>query len=347
LTSEQTPAEPAAPTPRRSYKWLGTVASVALFAISMGVLYYIVSELDSNDIKTAFAAASRYQLALAILFTICSYTLLTGYDALGFRQLKMRVPYRTTALGSYTSYAVSFTLGFPLITAGTVRYWIYSAVGIGAKAIASLTLIAGVTFWLGMGIVLGFFLLLKPTEIAALSRLPVSMNAMLGGAVLGVVGGYLVWVSQKPRTLTFQGWALNLPNLPVSLAQMTIGALDVCAAGAVLYVLLPQGYGIAYGTFIAAYVFACILGIISHAPGGIGVFEATIILALPGVPTEQLLGSLLLFRVCYYIVPFVFALLLLAGREILLRWKILKVDMAQVDFARSDVADSPSGDRKA
>ena len=323
---------------RRRFKIIGTLASLALFAIAMVVLGYIVKELDAAEISAAFAAASLRQIALAILFTTISYLLLTGYDWLGFRQLGDRVPYPITALGSYTSYAISFTLGFPLITAGTVRYWIYSTIGVGARTIASLTLIAGVTFWLGMCCVLGVCLLWQATAIAELNRLPVLANTLIGIAILSLIGTYLFWVSQKQRILTFQGWTMILPNLKVSLAQMTIGALDVCAAGAALYFLLPKGYGIPYGSFIAAYVFACILGIISHAPGGIGVFEATILLALPGIPSEQLLGSLLLFRLWYYIVPFVIALLLLAGREILLRWRILKTDMAQVDFARSDIA---------
>jgi glycosyltransferase 2 family protein len=324
---------------RRRLKILGTVASGALFVIAIVVLGFIVKELDANEIRAAFAAASGRQIAFALVFTALSYFVLTGYDAIGFRQLGYQVPYRITALGSYTSYAVSFTLGFPLITGGTVRYWIYSTIGIGARTIASLTLIAGVTFWLGMGTVLGLCLIWKAGEIAEFSRLPVLMNRLIGLAILACVAGYLVWVSLKPRALSFQGWSMTLPNLKVSLAQLTIGALDVCAAGAALYVLLPQGYGIAYGSFLAAYVFACILGIVSHAPGGIGVFEATILLALPGVPSEQLLGSLLLFRLYYYVIPFVLALTLLAGREILLRWRILKTDMAQVDFTKSDMAD--------
>jgi hypothetical protein len=136
---------------------------------------------------------------------------------------------------------------------------------------------------------------------------------------------------------------MNLPNLRVSLAQLTLGAVDVCAAGAALYVLLPQGYGISYGTFIAAYVFACILGIASHAPGGIGVFEATILLALPGIPSEQLLGSLLLFRLWYYIVPFVLALLLLASREIMIRSRWLKTDLARPDSQGTGGPQNPAG----
>jgi glycosyltransferase 2 family protein len=326
--------------PRGRLHWLGTAAGLLLFGVSAIVLYIIVRELDAQEIRSAFAAANLRQTMLAVLFTCISYLLLTGYDAVGFRQLGYRVPYRTTAVGSYTSYAVSFTLGFPLITAGTVRYWIYSAVGIGARSIASLTLIAGVTFWLGMGAVLGLCLVWKAGEIAELSRLPAAMNALVGAAALCVIGAYLAWVSARPRSLTFQGWSLKLPNLRISLTQMLIGALDVCAAGAACYFLLPQGYGITYGAFIAAYVFACILGIASHAPGGIGVFEATILLALPNVPKEQLLGSLLLFRLYYYILPFVLALLLLAAREILLRWRILKTDMARDDFVPAEAKES-------
>jgi glycosyltransferase 2 family protein len=307
---------------RGRLQWLGAGAAGLLMAASAVVLYIIVKELDAQEIRSAFAAASLRQFLLAILFTALSYLLLTGYDAIGFRQLAVRVPYRTTALGSYTSYAVSFTLGFPLITGGTVRYWIYSAAGVGAKAIASLTLIAGVTFW-----------------IAELSRLPAALNRIAGLGVLGGIGAYLAWVSARPRSLSFQGWSLKLPDLRISLAQMLIGALEVCAAGAACYFLLPQGYGITYGAFLAAYVFACLLGIASHSPGGIGVFEATILLALPNVPTEQLLGSLLLFRLWYYIVPFVVALGLLAGREILMRWRILKTDMAQADAGGQGASD--------
>jgi glycosyltransferase 2 family protein len=335
-------------SPRRRLHWLGTAAGLMLLAVSAAVLFVIVRELDEGDVRAALAAASWRQILLAVLFTCVSYLLLTGYDAIGFRQLGARVPYRTTALGSYTSYAVSFTLGFPLITGGTVRYWIYSAAGIGAKAIASLTLIAGVTFWLGMGAVLGLCLIWKASDIAALSRLPTAANALLGLAALGMIAAYLRWVSAKPRALTFQGWSLRLPDLRISLAQMLIGALEVCAAGAACYLLLPQGYGIAYGAFLAAYVFACLLGVASHAPGGIGVFEATILLALPNVPTGQVLGALLLFRLIYYILPFVIALALLAGREILLRWRILKSDMARPDFAAAEAreADSHAGPRR-
>jgi glycosyltransferase 2 family protein len=108
-----------------------------------------------------------------------------------------------------------------------------------------------------------------------------------------------------------------------------LGAADVCAGAAVLYVLLPAEAQVPFATMLAAYVFACLLGIASHAPGGIGVFEATMLLALPGVPKEALLGALLVYRLCYYLVPFVVALVLLGTREIMIRAGILRLQLAR------------------
>ncbi len=140
------------------FKVAGTVLSLAILALSVFVLFRTLTTLDWGDLRRAIFATGDDQIALAILFTAASYLALTGYDALAVRQLRLRVPYPTTALASFTSYAVSFTLGFPLITAGTVRYWIYSQAKVSAGKVASLTVIAGVTFWLGMALVLGLSL---------------------------------------------------------------------------------------------------------------------------------------------------------------------------------------------
>ena len=100
---------------------------------------------------------------------------------------------------------------------------------------------------------------------------------------------------------------------------MIVGIGDVCAAAAVLYVLLPQETTLGFTTFLAIYVLAAMLGIASNAPGGIGVFEATVLLALSSLPRNEVLTSLLLFRGCYYVVPFVTALAMLGLYEIVKR----------------------------
>jgi glycosyltransferase 2 family protein len=106
----------------------------------------------------------------------------------------------------------------------------------------------------------------------------------------------------------------------------------VCSAAGVLYVLLPQGHGLAFLTFCALYSFACMLGIASNAPGGLGVFEATMLKGVGG-SSEAVLASLLLFRAIYYLVPFILALALLGAHEAARRWRSLREAMeAQEDL---------------
>jgi uncharacterized membrane protein YbhN (UPF0104 family) len=318
MIAERDPAPP-----KRRWTWLGTAASLVLLAISVYVLWRISSEIDSADVMRAFSRASGEQLLFAIGLCAFSYLLLTCYDALALRQLHLKVSYATTALASFTSYAVSFNLGFPLITGGTVRYWIYAPKGLSAAQVASLAVIAGITFWLGMGVVLGWSLIKEAITVADLTNLKVSVTRLLGVTSLGLVIAYFIWVGLKRRVVSLQGWRLELPGFRLSGAQAILGIGDVCASAGVLYVLLPAGHGIGFETFLALYVAAVMLGIASHSPGGLGVFEATILLSLDHLPKGQVLGSLLLFRLIYFIAPFILALALLGGYEIRHRLKTL------------------------
>lgn len=312
--------EPAYPLRKRSrWWWLGPLASGLIFCASLAVLWLIVQEIEPGELSAAFANASQRQIGLALGFTALSYLLLTGYDALALRRLGLRIPYPTTALASFTSYSVSFTLGFPLVTGGTVRYWIYSAKGVRASEVASLTVIAGITFWLGLGAVLCASLFYATDSVAALARTTPFVVQSAGVGVAAVTLGYLAWVATGERKLRVRGWNLPLPGLGVTLGQMALGAGEVCAAAAVLYVLLPGGHGIPYESFLAAYIVACLIGIASHAPGGLGVFEATMLVALNRLPYEHVLGALLLFRIAYYVLPFILALVLLALHEMVRR----------------------------
>lgn len=304
---------------RSRWWWLGPLASITIFCASLAVLWIIVREMEPGQVAGAFADASRRQIGLALGFTALSYLLLTGYDKLALRRLGLTIPYRTTALASFTSYSVSFTLGFPLVTGGTVRYWIYSAKGVRASEVASLTVIAGLTFWLGLGAILCACLLYASESVAMLARTAPWVVQVVGAVAALAILGYLVWVSTGERTFRVRGWNLPLPGLGITLGQMFLGACEVAAAAAVLFVLLPGGHNIEYPTFLAVYVFACLIGIASHTPGGLGVFEATMLVALNRLPYEHVLGALLLFRIIYYLLPFVLALVLLALNEMIRR----------------------------
>ncbi|HVB89033.1 MAG TPA: YbhN family protein [Beijerinckiaceae bacterium] len=321
----------------RLWKILATCVSLGILGLSLIVLARALTSANYYAVRQAIQATSATQIAVALGFAACSYLALTGYDFVALRQLRLKVPYRTAALASFTSYAISFTMGFPLITAGAVRYWIYSQAGVRASKVASLTVIAGVTFWLGMALVLGVALTLQSSGLAALDHLSRLVNLSVGLATLAALAGYVVWVAQGPRRTRIQGLRLELPGLGLSIGQIMLGVADLCAASAVLYVLLPAGHGLSFPSFAAVYVFACLLGIASNVPGGVGAFEAAILKIVPSPTPEALLASLLVFRVLYYIVPFVLALALLGAHEARRRWKSLREAMS------GDAEDEDSG----
>lgn len=325
------PEDPKVARRRLMWKRIGMAFSVCILVLSVIILGRTIAGLHWGELRAAIAAMSAEQIVAASFFTALSYIALTGYDALALRQLRIAVPYRTTALASFTSYAISFTLGFPLITAGTVRYWIYSRVGVTAGKVASLTVVAGLTFWLGMALVIGVALTIQPDEISDVNRLKGWINLLIGLAVLCAIMFYLAWVSRGHRRVSMQGLRLELPGLTLTLSQLVLGVIDLtCAAGA-LYVILPGEHGLDFVSFCAAYVFACLLGIASHVPGGIGAFEATMLNTVPAPSAEALLASLLLFRVIYYVVPFVLALALLGANESIRRWTSLRAAMSRPD----------------
>lgn len=333
----------AAAARRRSLgRKIAAAFSIAIAAFSIYILGRTFSTVSLSDLGAAIAATSRHQIAEAALFTALSFLALTGYDALALRQIRARVPYRTTALASFTSYAISFTLGFPLITAGTVRYWIYSQVGLTAGKVASLTIIAGVTFWFGMIFVIGVGLTFHGDALSEINQLNPILNTLMGMGVLAGIIAYLAWVMRRRRRVRIQGFRLELPGLRLTLGQIILGVIDQCAAAAALFVLLPHHSEMDFLTFAPTYAFACILGVASNAPGGIGVFEAAMLKAVPVLSQGSLLASLLLFRFIYYLAPFLVALALLGAHEGMRRWTGLREAMVGTEEESGTLAEALS-----
>ncbi len=314
---------------RHLWRKLGMIISLLIFSLAIFLLFRTMETLDMARIQTALADTTSRQIGLALGCATISYMALTGYDAVAMRQLRLKVPYRTIALGSFAAYAISFVLGFPPITGGTVRYWVYSRAGLTPGKVASLTLIASITFWLGMALVLGLALSLQPVAISELDHLAPRLNFLFGAGVLATIMGYLAFVSLRRRRMRIRGLRLELPGFVLTCCQIVLGLIDLCGAAAALFFLLPAGHGINYILFVALYVFACLLGIASNAPGGIGVFELTMLHIVSVRSPDSVLASLLIFRVVYYFLPFLLALALLGAHEGALRWRSLREAMAQ------------------
>jgi uncharacterized membrane protein YbhN (UPF0104 family) len=199
-----------------------------------------------------------------------------------------------------------------------VRYRIYSAWGLNAVEVAKICFVAGLTFWLGNATVLGLGIAHAPQAASAIDQLPAWLNRVAAILILVVLALYVTWVWLKPRTIGRAGWSVTLPGGPLTLLQIGIGIVDLGFCALAMYMLVPDEPNIGFITLAVIFVSATLLGFASHAPGGIGVFDASMLVGLWQFEKAELFAGLLLFRLLYYIVPFALSLLILGGRELVL-----------------------------
>ncbi|WP_393982676.1 lysylphosphatidylglycerol synthase domain-containing protein [Xanthobacter nonsaccharivorans] len=326
---------------------LGFVLSLIVIAFAAVVLYRMLHNLKWSDVTAALAAKNPRDVLIAFFLVAGAYLTLTFYDWFALRAIgKHHVPYRVAALAGFCSYSVGHNVGFTVFTGGSVRYRIYSAWGLGAIDVAKICFVAGLTFWLGNIAVLGLGITLHPDAATAVDQLPPAINRIIGVTALAVLAGYIAWVSYAQRTIGRSSWFVQLPRGRTTLVQVGIGILDLTLCAAAMYMLMPGTPYIDPISLAVIFVTATLLGFASHAPGGLGVFDAALLVALPQFETGELVGALLVFRLFYYIVPFTFALTLLGARELSLRLAGGATPVPAADEASAVSAEAPAVARR-
>src|SRR3954465_10967026 len=297
---------------------LGVVVSITVIGIACYVLYHMLRGIDSNEVIEAIKGTEPRQIWLAALFVAAGYFTLTFYDLFAVRAIgHPHVPYRINALAAFTSYSIGHNVGASVFTGGAVRYRIYSAYGLNAIDVAKICFLAGLTFWLGNAAVLGLGITYHPEAAASIDMLPPWLNRALAMMIIVGLVAYVVWVWTQPRMVGRGPWTVMLPGGPLTLLQIAIGIIDLGFCALAMYVLVRDEPNLGFVVVAVIFVSATLLGFASHSPGGLGVFDAAMLVGLWQMDQEDLLAGMLLFRVLYYIAPFVLSVILLTLREII------------------------------
>jgi hypothetical protein len=126
----------------------------------------------------------------------------------------------------------------------------------------------------------------------------------------------LLWLAPRPRVVGYANWKIVLPSVRFTLVQIGIGATDLVLVTLAMYTLLPPSPAVSFLPVLVIFVTATLLGTVSHVPGSLGVIEAALLIGLSQFGKEELLASLLTFRLVYFVIPFLLATLVLGLREL-------------------------------
>jgi glycosyltransferase 2 family protein len=165
---------------------------------------------------------------------------------------------------------------------------------------------------------LGLGIAYHPEAAAAIDQLPPWLNRTVAFAIIAGLVTYVVWVWTQPREVGRGPWTVVLPGGFLTLLQITIGIVDLGFCSLAMYVLVPDEPNLGFIVVAVIFVSATLLGFASHSPGGLGVFDAAMLVGLWQLDREDLLAGMLLFRVLYYISPFVISVILLTFREVIM-----------------------------
>jgi len=300
----------------RRLRWIGPLASLLVFAIVALVLRRELAHLHTREILEELRQTPRAHVLIACVFTAMSYWLLGFYDFLGLRYIGKAVAYPRVLMTSFIANAFGHNLGLAAFTGGAVRFRLYASAGLTAIDVATVQGFCSLTIGIGLAMLGGLSLTLAPTHTAAVLHMDPHWAMLAGVMLLAGVGAYATWCILGRTPIEIRGWALRAPRPALGFVQIALGMCDLSCSTAVLWWLLPPQADMGYLTFVGAYAAAVTAGIISHVPGGLGVFETVIVFALPDVPVSSLVGSMLIYRAVYYLAPLMVATLLFGLKEL-------------------------------
>jgi len=298
------------------FNGLAVAVALAMFVAAIFVLYGQLENTRLIDVVERLEALPRARVLAALALTAASYLLLTAYDFLALSYVGRRLRARETLLASFIAFAFSNNLGFALLSGGSIRYRIYTGFGLRPVQIGEIVVFCTLTYTLGVATVGGLMLFCDPAGISSILNLPQSLLRAAGIAMLAVGAVYLAVIVARRGPIALWRYRLRLPSLRCGLMQFAIACSDQLLAAAVIYVLLPPDDQVSFPAFLEIYVLSAPISLLSLVPGGLGVFETMVVTLLANTSKAVALGTLIAYRLIYFMLPLALAIVLVAIYEV-------------------------------
>lgn len=293
----------------KDYLW--PLIGIAAVGFSAWLLFNQLRDISFEELKASFQAVSYFNWVMASLCTVLAFAALSGYDQLALRHLRFKVSLPFVAATSFTTYALAHNIGASVVSGAVVRYRAYTSKGLSAVQVGVLVAFCSFTFSLAGIFLGGVVLLINPGLLNYFyPDFPRAGEYLISGLLLLFVALYVLGSALRLPPLKIRKFVMQYPRLRIVWQQLLIGPVEILAAAGIVYFALPvesnPGYIVVLGIFLASFTAA----LISHAPGGLGVFEVMFFIALPDFNQADLLAALLIFRVFYFLLPLAISIVL-------------------------------------
>lgn len=280
------------------------IGIVAVF-ISLWILKQKLGKVGFDEISDALWAIPFKGYLYGFLSCFAAYAALAWYDQIALLHLKKKLSWWVVSVVSFVAYALSHNIGASMFTSGVIRYRAYSRHGLSLPEVALLSAFCSFTFAFGVLFLSGLILIIEPEIVSRLYDINERAVFTIGLLLLFGVALYVLASAFRFKPLKIKTFELSYPNLGIALRQLVAAPAEVIGAGAIIYFAIPEAVNPGFMVVMGVFLMSFSAGLLSHAPGGLGVFEAVFIVAMPEVPKAELLAALIVFRGFYLLIPLV------------------------------------------
>ena len=283
--------------------WLRRLCPPVLLVLVLAIAASELRGLDFGQLKRTTAGIDTWLLLLLTGSGMAAVAVMSAYDLIITRALQLKIPVAQVFRYAWVANTFSNIAGVAGLTGSGIRFLALSRSGVNTATISHYVTLVVLSTPLG----LAFLALLSLPSVNPLlveAQLPAWFGYVVLAAIMLYLPGFLLFERLLPSS--WRPETVERPNLPLKAALLCASMFEWLCAAAVLWLSLwLLNASLPPLLLLAAFSIAATLGLASFLPGGLGVFDGTLIvlLATLGVATETALTAVVLFRACYYLVP--------------------------------------------
>jgi len=291
--------------------------SLAVIALAGYGLHHALRHVRPQEVFDALRNLSMHKIWLALLFCGGSFLAIGSQEYFALKTAGHRLPFLKALFGAFLAQSIGHQTGFSFAVGGGLRYRYYSSFGVNWRQVVKTQASFTGTITLALCFQLAVAMIFHPALFDHAVQLPHAVIPAIG-ALFGLFACAVLALTARKKPLRLFGESLGVPKTSLILAQVICSICDLAFLAASAWILLPDQLGADYPTLLGIAVASLLLGVLSSVPGGLGIFESSVLTLLsPGYwLTAATFGALLAFRAIYYLLPLCLGLVALGGLEL-------------------------------